>query len=148
MNDDAEEKSVEEEVFGRLKAALPELKTLLDEVNGHWGYEDGIYRYYHQSFKVYGLQRFTTRIVEALQALAPDEELNRTFLELYARGTGIQFEREHNRRWREVTGPIVEAFLHAKFFLEMAVKYGEKLEEPPTMLPSGWAAFLYLFNLR
>ena len=67
---------------------------------------------------------------------------------LRTRGTGIQFEREHNRRWREVTGPIVEAFLHAKYFLEMAVKYGEKLEEPPTMLPSGWAAFLYLFNLR
>ena len=43
---------------------------------------------------------------------------------------------------------MIEAFFHARFFLEMAVKYGKELEFPPQMLPSGWAAFLYLFNLR
>jgi hypothetical protein len=30
----------------------------------------------------------------------------------------------------------------------MAVRYGKELTEPPLMLPSGWAAFLYLYNLR
>ena len=35
----------------------------------------------------------------------------------------------------------------ARFFLEMAVRYGY-LEEPPTMLPSGYAAPLCLFGLR
>jgi len=30
----------------------------------------------------------------------------------------------------------------------MAVKYGEELDEPPSALPSGWAAVLYLFNMR
>lgn len=43
---------------------------------------------------------------------------------------------------------MVEAFFHARFMLEMAVKYGQALEEPPTSLPSGWAAFLYLYDLR
>ncbi len=46
------------------------------------------------------------------------------------------------------TRPFLEAFFHAKFFLEMAVKYGRKLEEVPEMLPSDWAAFLYFYNLR
>jgi hypothetical protein len=32
--------------------------------------------------------------------------------------------------------------------LEMAVKYGRELDEPTDSLPSGWAAFLYLYNLR
>jgi hypothetical protein len=30
----------------------------------------------------------------------------------------------------------------------MAVKYGRELEYPPRVMPSGWAALLYLYNLR
>ena len=44
--------------------------------------------------------------------------------------------------------PIVEVFFHAHFMLKMVCKYGRDLSEPPQMLPSGWAAVLYLFNLR
>jgi hypothetical protein len=43
--------------------------------------------------------------------------------------------------------PILEAFFHALFMLEMAVRYAD-LGEPPQMLPSGWAALLYLYDLR
>ena len=43
---------------------------------------------------------------------------------------------------------IVEAFLHARYFLEMAVRYGQELKHPPALLPSGWAALLCLFELR
>ena len=32
--------------------------------------------------------------------------------------------------------------------LEQAVHYGHTLETPPNCMPSGWAALLYLFNLR
>jgi hypothetical protein len=42
----------------------------------------------------------------------------------------------------------VEAFFHATYFLQMAVKYGPELEYPPRVIPSGWAALLYLHNLR
>lgn len=45
------------------------------------------------------------------------------------------------------TRPILEAFFHARFFLEMAVRYAD-LPGPPTSLPSGWAALLYLYELR
>lgn len=63
-------------------------------------------------------------------------------------GTGKRFEMEHNARWLEETRPIVEVFFHARYFLEMAVRHGRELDAPPTLLPSGWAALLYLFNLR
>jgi len=62
-------------------------------------------------------------------------------------GTARKFEPEHNWRWLEVTRPIVEAFFHARYFLEMAVRYGEQLQQPPLQLPSGWAALLHLYNL-
>lgn len=47
----------------------------------------------------------------------------------------------------EVTRPILEAFFHARYFLEMAVRYAG-LEAPPQALSSGYAALLYLFGLR
>ncbi len=135
-------------LFANLRASLPKLEKLLRDCHSHWGYEDAIYRFYHHSFKVYALQETTSAIVAGLRSLAPERKLNESFLTIVRDGTGKTFDREHNRRWLEVTRPIVEAFFHARYFLEMAVRYGKKLEQPPRLLPSGWAAFLYLYNLR
>jgi hypothetical protein len=135
-------------LFTNLKASLAELELLLAASSDHWRYEDGVYRFYHQSFKVYALQSTTAAIVSALQALAPDRKLNEWFMQIVGEGTGQAFKMEHNRQWLTATRPIVEAFFHARFFLEMAVRYGKELSAPPTMLPSGWAALLYLYNLR
>ena len=62
--------------------------------------------------------------------------------------SGKTFELEHNRRWDEVTRPIIEAFFHARFFLECAARSSRTLRAPPQLLPSDWAALLYLFDLR
>jgi hypothetical protein len=124
-------------LFSNLKDSLPALQKLLEECRSHWGYEDPIYRLYHQSFKVYGLQDTTARIVAALRALAPERRMNPWFLQIVTDGTGKHFELEHNRRWLEVTRPIVEAFFHARYFLEMAVPYGTELKAPPRTLRSG-----------
>jgi hypothetical protein len=42
---------------------------------------------------------------------------------------------------------MLEAFMHAKFMIEMAVRYAD-LPQPPQPLPSGYAALLYLYDLR
>jgi hypothetical protein len=68
-------------------------------------------------------------------------------MEIVRDGTGKTFKTQDNEKWLAVTRPIVEAFFHARFFLEMAVIYGRELETPRT-LPTGWAAFLYLYDLR
>jgi hypothetical protein len=54
----------------------------------------------------------------------------------------------HNQKWAMITRPIVEAFLHSKYFIEMAVKYGKELEEAPQCMPSGWAALTELYKIR
>lgn len=131
-----------------LRVSLPNLESLLARCRQHWYEEDSVYRFYHHSFKVYALQETTTEIVAALQALAPERTLNSWFLEIVWDGTGKAFEGAHNARWLAVTRPILEAYFHARYFLEMAVQYGGKLDTPPAVLPSGWAAFLYLYNLR
>lgn len=50
------------QLLNSAKARLPRLQKLLAEVSSHWGYEDPIYRFYHHSFKVYGVQKQTLHI--------------------------------------------------------------------------------------
>jgi hypothetical protein len=130
------------------KVKLPELKALLLSVSDHWHYEDPIYRFYHQSFKVYPLQTTTLKIVSQLQALAPHLKLNAYFSKIVAEGTSTSFDPSHNANWLKHTRPIVEAFFHARHMLIMVCKYAGELPEPPEMLPSGWATVLYLFDVR
>lgn len=131
----------------RIKADLPGLRDLLARSSDHWGYEDPIYRFYHHSYKVFGLQDRTEEIVAALRILLPQCDLNPWFLEIVAQGTGKVFSIDQNTEWPRHTRPILEAFFHARYFLEMAVRY-EALPEPPNLLPSGWAALLCLYGLR
>ena len=148
MTPDADDRPEVQAIFANLKASLPQLRALLEECSGHWGYEDPVYRFYHQSFKVYYLQDQTLRIVAALRGLAPERNLNEWFVQIVAAGTGKSFTPEQNQRWLEVTRPILEAFFHARYFLEMGVRNAADLDVPPRVLPSGWAALLYLYGLR
>jgi hypothetical protein len=124
----------------------------LDEVFVSFGYqyEDGVYRFYHQSFKVYSLQDCTLKAVRTFRSIgeATGNRLCDWFEQIVADGTGAEFDAEHNRGWPGHTRPIVEAFLHARYFLEMMIKYGRELESPPEFLPFGWAAILELYNQR
>jgi len=138
------------ELLANIQARWSDVAALLEEINSHSVYEDLIYRFYHQSFKVYWLQEHTRRIVEALQSVAPSgTTFSPMFEEIYQAGASDkQFEMKHNREWTTHTRVFLEAFFHAKYFLEIAVKYGKKLESAPNMLPSGWAALLCLYGLR
>jgi hypothetical protein len=137
----------ERALLGALQSRRDELKMRLEESSNEWGFEDPIYRFYHQSFKLYSLQGQTQAIVRLLESLAPDRTLNPWFLQIVEEGTGKQFTPKDNADWPRVTRPIVEAFFHARFFLEMAVRYTH-VAEPPRVLPSGYAALLYLYGLR
>jgi hypothetical protein len=143
----AERENLELRLRTSLQTQSDELRQLLESASDHWGYEDPIYRFYHQSFKVYRLAESTTRIVAALQQLLPDQPLNPWFLQIIGEGSGKEFKIEDNQRWLEATRPILEAFFHARYFLEMACRHAESPERDQPM-PSGWAALLYLFNLR
>jgi len=145
--EDAAATGSEEALLANIRRDRNELEKLLEECSSHWGYEDPVYRFYHQSFKVYWLQQQTESIVQRLQALSPDLPLNSWFVQIVESGTGKEFKLEDNARWMEVARPILEAFFHARFFLEMAVRYAN-LPAPPQPLPSGYAALLYLFRIR
>lgn len=130
-----------------LNASKDKLSELLEKANNHWTYEDAIYRFYHYSFKAYYIQETTKNIVNELKNLLPDVELNKMFLQIVEEGTNKKFILEHNKEWLLHVRPLVEAFFHAKYFLEMAVRYSH-YQQCPNILPSGFASILYLYNLR
>ena len=139
-----------EELLSNIKRNLPGLMELLRGINSEWCSEDYVYRYYHGSFKVYHLQTETKRIAEALKRLAPKGFVFcSTFQDLMKKGAGCkQFKLSHNENWEKHTSVFLEAFFHARYFLEMAVKYGKKLKKSPEFMPSGWAAMLSLYQRR
>jgi len=113
-----ERDAAEMALLTKLRQRKAALSDLLAKSSDHWGYEDPVYRFYHQSFKVYYIQEHTRSIVAALADLAPDRPLNPWFSEIVSLGTGYEFAAEHNLRWTEMTRPMLEAFFHARFFLD------------------------------
>ena len=101
-------------LFKRLKSALPELEKRLEECTSHWGYEDPIYRFYHQSFKVYLLQNSTWQSLRNFGRSRRRERIERM-----VRGDRCGRNRQDFRdgradeSWLGVTRPILEAFFHA-----------------------------------
>lgn len=144
---DADRDALERALVMNLRARHAELRGLFAKHSGHWTFEDPVYRFYHQSFKVFGLQAQTKEIVGMLTQLVPGRPLNTWFATIVTHGTGRTFAMGDNANWTEVTRPILEAFFHARYFLEMAARYSD-LESPPRPLPSGYAALLYLYDLR
>jgi hypothetical protein len=57
---------------------------------------------------------------ESASSVGSTNFLNEQFLRIVAEGTGKIFKPEDNRSWETVTRPILEAFFHAHYFLEMA----------------------------
>lgn len=143
-----ERRILEETLLRNIKAQMPDLRTLLKECDDHWGSEDLVYRFYHQSFKVYSIQHLTEQIATTLKGLLPDHLLDGWFMTIVEEGTGRTFERSHNKDWPVHTRPMLEAYWHARYMLGMVVRYGEQLETPLQELPSGWAAVLCLYGLR
>lgn len=128
---------------------LVDIDACLERINNEWVAEDLVYRFWHQSFKVYLLQPTTEAIVTLLRELAPGERgLNPWFEEIVKEGTGRKFDMSDNDDWVRATRPVIDAFFHARYMLEMVAKYGKIRNQEEQFIASGWAAVLCLYNLR
>ena len=108
-----DEPSAELTLLANLRLRRRELQRLFDDVSDHWRFEDPVYRFYHQSFKVYLLQEETEAIVRTLKSLAPDRPLSPWFVEIVNAGTGKRFKPEDNAEWMRVTRPFCAVIFSA-----------------------------------
>jgi hypothetical protein len=135
-------------LLNKIKANLAEIERLYK--NFISVEEDYIYRFYHQSFKVFGAVEEIKTARVLFEKIAPDEiEINNWYSQITDEAIGKSFDWEKtNADWLNETRPILEAFWHSKYFLEQMISCANDLDESPQILPSGWAAVLYLYNLR
>ena len=135
-----------------IKCNLPVLENLANKCDNHLGQEDLIYRFYHQSFRVYQIQNLTGEIYQNLRRISPHDNpdcMNSSFLEIINAGASNRtWKLEDNHNWNGVCRPFLEAFFHSKYFLDMAIKYGKEYDSAPKRISSGWAALLELYNIR
>jgi hypothetical protein len=137
-----------DDLLRRIKTNSPLLKQWL--LDAREQEEEGFYRFYHGSYKVFErLQPLTREGFQLIVTIGSEiDPPNEDYCQIYEEGTRCEFNDPVNEHWLEYTRPILEAFWHTRYFIQMMVRYAKKLETAPQRLPSGWAAVLYLFELR
>lgn len=135
-------------LFKRMVEAYPKLKELQAQADRNFGAPDLFYRFYHQSFKAYRVQEFTKDLTLLFQEIGEGYALNSWYTQIVKEGTNKPFDVSHNDDWLKHVRPQFEAYFHARMFLDQMVWCVEHMGKAETLLPSQWAAVLYLFNLR
>jgi hypothetical protein len=135
-------------LFLRIKARLPELEELAGDLEE--AEEDGVYRFYHESDKVFFFLQDPVKAAFTLikEIGGESDPPNFEYARIVEAGTVHQFSETTNANWEAETKPILEAFWHTKYFIQMMIKYGKELETVESPLEPGLAAVLYLFELR
>lgn len=149
--DFAKEHQLHNLLLSRIKERLPQLRELKADAEREFGAPDRFYRFYYQSFKAYFIQEHTLNINDLFLAIGgEDYTLCPFYMEIMAEGTNKSFKFEYNEEWTKQTRPVLEAYFHAKMFLDLMIQSAESIPttEAPHCLPSGWAAVLCLFRLR
>lgn len=123
-----------------LKKRRRKLIKLLESINSHWEIEDVVYRLYHSSYKTIWAWDVTQKVMKELEGLYRYGYRNRNSVIKEIMEEGLD-KKADPRRW-------IEAMLHARYLLEMAIKYSKEVKKPLQCLPSGYAAILYLYGLR
>lgn len=138
-------------LLARLRQQQPQLDALHTAIgSGSVVSDDLMYRFWHQSLKVYGLQQATLDIRRQLeQAADPDRGLDPWYETIVTAGTGHRFTLDDNSRWLDATGPIVTAYLHSAHLLRLARDAAERYETAPEgWYEPGWATLLHLYRMR
>lgn len=133
-------------IISEIKAKTDELSVLLKVMDVE--YSRSLYKFYSQSFKVYHLQDFTLNAYKLFKSIADAAalQLHEGFEQIIAEGTGSTFDMSHNVDWLTHTRPIVEAFLHAKYMLEMMIRL-IKSEPGSLHFAQAYQAVMVLFRM-
>ena len=134
-------------LFLRIKARQPELEEFARDLEE--AEEDGVYRFYHGSNKVFFLQDPVKAAYALIKEIGGESDPpNFEYARIVEAGTAHQFSATTNENWEAEIKPILEAFWHTKYFINMMVKYAKELETVEMLVQPGMAAVLYLFELR
>lgn len=136
------------ELVTNLTDQLPDLIALRDRI-AEWTDAKCVYRFLHQSFKVFEVQSATADIIAAFERLAPtgvpfSNDWARHILDA---GVGHTFTLAANRDWLATTLPIVNGYQFARHLLDVTIDAADTATGEG-LLSQAWATVLYLYGLR
>jgi hypothetical protein len=90
-----------DDLLSRIKARLADIDALLTEYAEHWSEEDGVYRFYHQSYKVFGrLQPLTQDGFALISEIGgQDDPPCEWYCQIVKEGTEHDFNEKTNDEW-------------------------------------------------
>lgn len=133
----------------RLRAHRAALLHLHRWGAGGLGVSEGVYRFYHQSFKVFSQQDWIAECVREFAGIYPRRLLNRTYCLIAERGLVCECVPRINKDWLRCTGPVVESSFHTWVFLDALVRVMKSpAKAVPQTLTAEWGIALYLWDLR
>jgi hypothetical protein len=130
-----------------------EIRRLADLWNKTAIIEDGVYRFYHQSFKVANLLAVANDVYALLGDLCPAGcQLNPWFVEIAEDAehawTSAPDLQTRNTHWSRHARPVAEFAFHCDYFLDQLVQYETVEFASLRQLPFGVAAVLELYGIR
>lgn len=138
---------VQKELLRNIKAGLRNLESLIQEVK--IAEENCVYQVYSKDSDTSLIKESTDEIVRELKRISPYD--NNHFCDRFANiiKDGVDTPYQPNTEKPQQEYPIFAAHFHARHFLEIAIKFGKMLEEPPAQnIPPGWAALLELYHIK
>ena len=86
-----------DDLLARIKVKLPQLEELLAQIEDCSGEEDGVYRFYHHSFKVFDLQKLTLAGFKLIEEIGGETDPPHAwYCQIVKEGTGYEFELSMN----------------------------------------------------
>jgi len=123
----------EKELLKNIKGDLRNLESMIKTAKDVE--EEGFYRFYDGSYKATLIKYSTDDFLRALKRISPNSENH--FSDEFNYIIKQQEKVDTSKTIRIIKNPQQEflplftAYSHAKYFIEMAIKYGRTLEEPP-----------------
>ena len=121
-------------LLAETKAKIIEIENLKIRFDAYE--EDFVYRFYHQSFKLFYVKDLIRDARNLFEKIAPHgTELNPWFTHIVNDGIEKEFELEKtNPNWLSETRPILEAYWHTRYFVNQLARFGRELDKCPQLL--------------
>jgi hypothetical protein len=99
------------DLVARIKIKLPQLEELLAQIEDRSGEEDGGYRFYHLSFKVFDLQKLTLEGLKLIEEIGGETDPPHPwYCQIVKEVTEYEFELSINDHWLSIRAPSVRSF--------------------------------------
>ena len=141
-------RELQRELLHNIQSHLDDLKQLHASLSEFWDFDSYKFRLPRQEQNIRWAQQQIRKIAHLLRYISPGERAFHPFFQsLIEEGINSRLDCQGNREKFANERQVLKSFFQMTYFLEIAIKYGQTLEELPEKPPFGWSALLSLYRL-